>query len=138
LNALQGLRSFFGFPNVDRLASLYWSFFNPSFLFLSGDEQMIFSTRQAGVFLLPVALLLPLGLYHVATVRRTPIDVVLVLGFVTSPLVATLVAESAAIHRAAEMLPFGVLLATFGVVHLWPAEILERPRMVLLPLGAAA
>src|SRR5262249_23621454 len=29
LNALQGMRAFFSYTNVEHLASLYWSFFNP-------------------------------------------------------------------------------------------------------------
>src|SRR5262249_10008914 len=54
LSALQGVRAFFSYPNVDRLASLYWSFFNPSFLFFSGDRQVMFSTKLIGVFTLPI------------------------------------------------------------------------------------
>src|SRR5215813_13432253 len=62
LNALQGIRSFLSFPNVERLASLYWTYFSPAFLFFSGDRQMMFSTRTTGVFLLPLAVLLIVGL----------------------------------------------------------------------------
>jgi 4-amino-4-deoxy-L-arabinose transferase-like glycosyltransferase len=116
---LRAIRWFFGFANVDRLVSSYWSYFNPSFLFFTGDAQLPFSTRTAGVFLLGVAVLIPFGIYQ-AIVRRPSIPTVLVaLGFVTAPLAAILVPESPGIFRAAALIPFGALLAALGLEHLW-------------------
>jgi len=138
LNALQGLRAFLSYPNLDRLSGLYWSFFNPSFLFFSGDRQMMFSTRSIGVFTLPIALLLPIGMYHVLSARRNAGALIVLIGFVTAPLAALLGGEGGVINRAIELLPFTVLLATFGVEFLWSAWIGGRPRAFLVPAGAAA
>jgi 4-amino-4-deoxy-L-arabinose transferase-like glycosyltransferase len=135
LNALQGLRAFFSYPNLDRLASLYWSFLNPSFLFFSGDRLMTFSTRSVGVFTLPMAALLPLGVYHVCVLRRTLGPVLIVVGFVTAPLAALLGAEDAAIIRAVELMPFAVLLAVYGLEYLWSVPVDLPTRALLLPIG---
>jgi 4-amino-4-deoxy-L-arabinose transferase-like glycosyltransferase len=138
LNALQGLREFSSYQNLDRMASLYWSFFNPSLLFFSGDQQMMFSTRAAGVFALPMAFLIPIGIYQIVGRRRTAINLLVLAGFVTAPLAAVLVPEPAAINRAVAIMPFGALLATYGVECLWSAQLLERPRAVLLTLSAVS
>jgi 4-amino-4-deoxy-L-arabinose transferase-like glycosyltransferase len=138
LNALQGIRAFFSYPNAERLASLYWSFYNPGFLFFSGDRLMTFSTRSVGVFTLPLAALLALGVYYVCAERNPrPVFIVLV-GFVTAPIAALLGSEDAAIIRAAELLPFAVLLATFGIEYLWSVRIPGRSVSWLLPAGVAA
>lgn len=42
MDALQGLRSFFSYNNIESRAAVYWSFLNPSFLFFTGDLQMPF------------------------------------------------------------------------------------------------
>ena len=138
LNALQGLREYLSYPNLDRLSALYWSFFSPSFLFFSGDSQMMFSTRAIGVFVLPFAILIPIGAYHIVRHRTTPMNLLVLAGFVTAPVAAVLVPEPATIIRAVAILPFGALLATFGVEALWDARLVERPRPFILSAGVAA
>jgi 4-amino-4-deoxy-L-arabinose transferase-like glycosyltransferase len=138
LNALQGMRAFFSYTNLDRLASLYWSFYNPSFLFFSGDRLMTFSTRSIGVFALPMAVLLLLGLYQVCVRLRSFPGFVVLAGFVTAPVAALLGGEDAVIIRAVELLPFTVLLATFGLEYLLSQHISNRASTWLLPTGTAA
>jgi 4-amino-4-deoxy-L-arabinose transferase-like glycosyltransferase len=135
LNPVQGLREFLSFPNIDRLVSLYWTFFNPSFLFLSGDRAMMFSTRTIGVFLLPIAALLPCGLVRIAASGYSPVNLLIVVAFFTAPVAAVLGSEGAAIVRAAELLPFGALLAAFGVDYLWSAPSRIRFRRAVLPFA---
>lgn len=116
-------------------ADVFWNFFNPSFLFLSGDSSVANSTRLVGVFLLPVAVLLPCGVYHVLTERRTPFNTILLWGFVTAPVAAAILAEIA-IRRALAMLPFAVLIATFGLERLLanPQRIWRFAGVVVLAL----
>ena len=134
MDALQGLRSFLSYNSIEARAATYWSFLNPSFLFFTGDLQMPFSTRAVGVFLLPVAVLLVAGIGFAIRHPTAP-NVIAVLGFFTAPLAAVLVPENSEIIRAAAMLPFGVLLATMGVVALWQWPFLQRARFVLMPMG---
>jgi len=118
---LHAVRAFLSFTHVDEMASLYWSFFSPSFLFLSGDQQMTFSTRLAGVFLVAIAFLLVIGLRRVIVGSGRALDPILMLGFVTAPAAAVLVPEAGAINRAVELIPFTILLATIGLEDLWKA-----------------
>jgi 4-amino-4-deoxy-L-arabinose transferase-like glycosyltransferase len=135
LNALQGLRSLLSYPSLDRMSFLYWSFFNPSFLFFSGDRQMTFSTREVGVFLFAIAILLPFGIASVLGQARSRVSLLVLIGFITAPAAALLGAEDGVIIRAVELMPFAVLLAVFGLEYLWGARIAERPRRFLLPAG---
>src|SRR4051812_34864737 len=134
MDALQGLRSFLSYNNIEERAGIYWSFLNPSFLFFTGDAQMPFSTRAVGVFLMPAAVLMIAGACF-AIRRPSPAHLIVLLGFVTAPLAAVLVPENSEIIRAGAMLPFGVLLATMGVEAFWQWGRIDRARSVLMPLG---
>jgi 4-amino-4-deoxy-L-arabinose transferase-like glycosyltransferase len=137
MDALQGLRSFMSYNNLEERAGIYWSFLNPSFLFFTGDAQMPFSTRAVGVFLTPAAVLMVAGMCF-AIRRPTPAHLVVLLGFFAAPLAAVLVPENSEIIRAAAMLPFGVLLAAMGVEALWQWGRIERARVVLMSVGLLA
>lgn len=138
LNALQGLKELLGFPNVERMTSLYWSFLNPAFLFLSGDQSMTFSTRAAGVFPQVLALLIPIGLYRILAVDRTPFNLLLIAGFLVAPMPAVLVPEAGAINRATAMLPFGALLAAFGMKQLATLTTIRFARPTAGAIGISA
>jgi 4-amino-4-deoxy-L-arabinose transferase-like glycosyltransferase len=116
---LHNLHAFLNFAHIADLVSLYWSFFNPGFLFLTGDAQMMFSTRLAGVFLVAIAFLLVAGLRRAVVGPPTILGPLPWLGFVTAPLAAVVVPEPGAANRAVELLPFTVLLATLGLQDLW-------------------
>jgi 4-amino-4-deoxy-L-arabinose transferase-like glycosyltransferase len=134
LNLLQGMRELVSFPSVAARTTTYWSYLNPSFLFIDLTSTFMYSTRTTGVFLAPLALFVPLGLYQ-AFRSGEPKHVVLVLGFLTAPLAAVLVGEAGAIGRALELLPFGVLLAVVGIVHLWSGPRIALRRVVGLSAG---
>ena len=136
LNVLQGIRSFLSFPNVERLTASYWTFFSPAFLFFSGDRQMMFSTRTTGVFLLPLAVLLIVGLRFALIEWKQPRVLLVLLGFATAPVAALLGAEDGAITRAVELLPFTILLATHGVEYLWDLSARPAPRAIVVGVAA--
>jgi hypothetical protein len=114
---LRGLLGLLSFPSVSARAGVYYNYFNPSLLFLSGDGSIVNSTRHAGVFLLPVAIFLPAGIYAILALRRTPIPMLLVAGLAAAPLAGVLVGE-VMINRALVMMPFAVLISVFGIEHL--------------------
>jgi 4-amino-4-deoxy-L-arabinose transferase-like glycosyltransferase len=120
---------------VSDRAGAYWNFFNPSFLFLTGDSSLINSTREVGVFLLPIAVLLPLGIYQIVVVRPSRFNIMLLCGLVSAPLAAVMMA-AIEIRRALLLLPFAIVLATFGVERLLSARSrVWRFAAVLLLLG---
>jgi hypothetical protein len=119
----------------DRL-SVYYNFFSPEFLFVSGGNNVTNSTRQAGVFLAPLAPFFAVGLYDAAT-RWTRHKALVVLGFLTAPVAAIIIVENYAVDRALGLLPFGVLLATFGLVRMWEASCRRAWRPFWVPAGLA-
>jgi 4-amino-4-deoxy-L-arabinose transferase-like glycosyltransferase len=117
-NPLQGLRELASYVSLTERTSVYWDYFNPSFLLFSGDASLIDATRAAGVFLVPVGVLIAIGMYRAAVVQPTRHNLLLVAGVLTAPLAATLVAERYKINRALVLLPFAVLIATRGFEQL--------------------
>jgi 4-amino-4-deoxy-L-arabinose transferase-like glycosyltransferase len=135
LNPLQGMRELLSHSSIAARTTVYWSYLNPSFLFLDLTAPFMYSTRTTGVFLLPLALFVPVGLYQ-AFRSGEPRRILLVLGFLTAPVAAVLVGEAGAIGRALELLPFGVLLAVVGVVHLWSGPRIALRRVFCLSASA--
>lgn len=111
---------------LDKLAatvSTYWSYFDPSFLFMIGGPSMTTSTGRVGVFLLPLAILLPLGVF---TLLRRPdplgLHALILLAVVAAPIAATLKGQPFMTQRVMFMLPFASLIAVFGVEALLNAR----------------
>lgn len=109
--------------------NLYWQFFDPSYLFVSGDPSMVNSTRTSGLFPWAFAALLPIGLVAIAR-RRHPIGWVIAAGFLTAPIVS-IISGGIEMNRVMFAIPFTTLVATFGVVALWEGRS-------MLPRVAAA
>jgi 4-amino-4-deoxy-L-arabinose transferase-like glycosyltransferase len=99
---------------IQEYVSQYWNFHNPGFLFFVGSPNFQSSTRAAGVYLLPLAVFLAAGFYEIATRERTRFGWLVLAGFVTAPIPAVLVEEPFAIYREMVVLPFAILIATFG------------------------
>ncbi|HEX8028487.1 MAG TPA: glycosyltransferase family 39 protein [Vicinamibacterales bacterium] len=138
LSALQGLREFLSYPNIERMTSIYWSFLSPSVLFLSGDQLITFSTRQTGVFPTIMAILMMLGMVQVIERERSRFAWLVVAGFLIAPLPAVIVPENGAVNRATSLLPFGVLLASYGITWLWSFDVIRSARTMALVAGGAA
>ena len=71
-------------PNLAERVTLYWDYFNPSFLFFSGGADPMWATRRVGVFLLAIAILLPIGIYSVMR-RGWSTQLLLLVGFLFAP-----------------------------------------------------
>ena len=108
-------------PSVAERVTLYWDYFNPSYLFFAGGADPMWSTRRAGVFTLAFAVLLPCGVWNVLR-RRFSIPRALVLaGFLFAPLPIVLTLPEApryAVARDLLVVPFGVLVGVAGVEFL--------------------
>lgn len=125
---------------TDRV-SAYWAYFNPSFLFFAGDTSLINGTRYAGVFLLPVIVLLPIGLARLMSYGVTTATLV-TLSLLASPLAAAVVGERYRINRALMLLPFVSLVAAMGVDALWAggrrhSRVVALLLMIAIPLQFA-
>ena len=117
-----------------RWVGLYWSFFDPAFLFVSGDSSLINSTRESGFFPLAFAALIPIGLFGLVRSRQ-PVSLALVAGFVTAPLV-TIISGAVEMNRVMFAIPFGVLAAAYGAHVLFESRALAaRAAAVILLLS---
>lgn len=136
LNALQGLREFLSFQNIERMLSIYWSFLSPSVLFLSGDQLVTFSTRLAGVFPVVMGVLMLLGFAQIIDRERSRFAWAMVAAFLLAPVPAVVVPEAGAVNRATAIMPFGVLIAGYGLKWLWSVEIIRHARAAATMAGA--
>ena len=122
LEAADGRPQLFGYASLTERVAVYWDYFNPSLLFFAGDTGLINGTRYSGVFLWPLMVLLPAGVYRLAVQQRSVAGWLLTVALATSPLAATLVAERYRINRALVMLPLAALVATAGAEMMWASR----------------
>ena len=114
----------------------YRNFFGIEFLFQLGDIYLPFSTRTTGVFVPASGFLLGAGVFAALT-RRNVAGFLILIGFLTAPLAASVLVEEGAIRRATAMLPFGALLAALGAARL---DVITRITLFrpLTAIGGAA
>jgi 4-amino-4-deoxy-L-arabinose transferase-like glycosyltransferase len=99
---------------------IYWSYIDPSFLFVVGGNARNLSTGEAGVFLWPIAVLAPLGLLHL---RRSPeVRALLVTIMLAAPIPAVIKGTPYQIQRASGLLIIISLLAGLGLAALWSSR----------------
>ena len=116
----------------------YYNFFNPSMLFFRGGQSLLDSTREVGVFLLPMAVLLPVGVHHILVRHRHLADRFVLLGFFVAPFSALIVPEANA-SRAFAMVPLAALIATRGVQSLLrSASMVWRGLAIVLLIATVA
>jgi len=102
------IRDFAASSRVREIPSLYASFFDPQFLFINGPLRFR-ATQLVGVFLVGLAGALAVGLVYAAR-RRSTDDLLLLAGFLTGPVIASLGGEGQAVWRTLQLAPFGILL----------------------------
>jgi hypothetical protein len=113
---------------------LYWRFFDPSYLFVSGDASMINSTRTAGLLPMAFVILLPLGLVAIARDKRN-VGWIIAAGFLAAPIVSV-ISGGIEMNRVMFAIPFAVLIATYAVLGLWRSQSLT-PKLVAALLVAS-
>ena len=113
----------------------YYNFFDPSLLFFSGDQSLLDSTREVGVFLLPIVVFLPAGAYYILTHRRTIPDLFVLSGLLAAPIGALIVGEVKA-SRALVMAPLAALVCARGVEALMAARSLVWRGLAIVLLVA--
>lgn len=106
-NVLQGVREMVSWVGLTARSEVYYDYFNPAFLFLTGR-----------VLLLPLVVLIPAGLYRILTDETTPLARLSLAGFLAAPLAASLTAEPPTPGRILFMTPFAAIVSAYGVRHL--------------------
>lgn len=118
-----------GFTAAADTLHIYWSYFDPGFLFVQGGNARNLSTGDAGVFLLGVAVLLPVGLYAARHDRLAM--TLLIIGLVASPIPAVIKGAPYAIQRASGLLIYVSLASGLGLAFMMAS------RRALMRIAAA-
>jgi 4-amino-4-deoxy-L-arabinose transferase-like glycosyltransferase len=118
LDALQRVRESFNNNAVSDALNRYWRFYSPGYLFVTGGANLTNSTRAAGVFLPPLALLMLAGGVQ-AIVRWRVVGAIVWFGFLTAAIPAAVLPEEFTIDRELAKVPFAILLAVMGAEWLW-------------------
>ena len=116
---LQGLRSFLSYNSLESRAAVYWSFLIRASSFSPATCRCRFRRERSASFSTRCGV--PVAGIASAIRHSTPASLA-VLGFFTAPVAAVLVPENSEIIRAASMLPFAILLAT------WVSSLCGRGR----------
>jgi 4-amino-4-deoxy-L-arabinose transferase-like glycosyltransferase len=113
----------------------WWQYFNPDFMFLSGDTSLTNSTRSTGFVPAAFALLLPVGLFRLSKGSR--LERLIAIGFLTGPLAAVATGTlDLNRYRAMFVLPFAALVATYGIEWLWTSRAAWRRALAILLIAS--
>jgi 4-amino-4-deoxy-L-arabinose transferase-like glycosyltransferase len=121
LSATEGARQLASAPSIADRAAVYWDYFNPSFLFFAGDTGLLNGTRYTGVFLLPMAILIPVGL-AVILMKGGSARVLLAMTFAIAPAAAVTVGERYRINRALVLLPIAAMIGAAAIDWMWQSR----------------
>jgi len=140
LTPAEKLRELLSIGSLTVRLETFWDAFSPGRLFFTGESSLQISTRRAGSFLLPVAVLLGAGLGHLLR-ERTLSSGLLVFGLVSAPIPAVMMAD-VEIRRWLGVVPFVAVVAAYGVDRFLRAGGWRRAigvtLLLLLPLQFAA
>ena len=106
-NVLQGMREMSSWVGLTARTEVYYDYFNPAFLFLTG-----------GVLLFPLAVLIPAGLYQIVSDETTPIARLSMAGFLAAPFAASLTAQAPIPSRLLFITPFAAIVSAYGTKRL--------------------
>lgn len=112
---LDGVSAFFNWTTLGTRVSLYWGFFDPSWLFFDGPAARS-ALRGSAPFLWATIVLLVPGVRWTLTQVSAGVKVMLLGGLAVSPLAASTFGEPHAIYSAMAVVPIVLILATAGVV----------------------
>jgi hypothetical protein len=106
-NVRQGIREMTSWVGLTARSEVYYDYFNPAFLFLTGR-----------VLLWPLVVLVPAGLYQIVAEEATPLARLSLAGFLAAPFAASLTAEAPTPARILFITPFAAIVSAYGVKRL--------------------
>ncbi|MGH9139995.1 MAG: glycosyltransferase family 39 protein [Vicinamibacterales bacterium] len=106
-NLRQGLHEMVSWVGLTARSEVYYDYFNPAFLFLTGR-----------VLLFPMAVLIPAGLLQIVASEETLLARLSLAGFLAAPLAASLTAQAPIPARILFITPFAALVSTYGLKRL--------------------
>jgi len=117
------------FDNIFNFLYPYFSYFDPTFIFIKGDELLFHSTRIYGMVLLSTLPLFFIGIYQ--SVKKNKYWQLILVAYLSAPILMGLV-ES--VHRASRIMctiPIYCLLTMLGIYTVWQKKIIGKPLIIL-------
>jgi hypothetical protein len=102
-NLRQGVREMVSWVGLTARTEVYYDYFNPAFLFLTGR-----------VLLFPLAVLVPAGLFQIVSEERTVLARLSLAGFFAAPFAAALTAQAPTPGRILFVTPFAAMVSAYG------------------------
>lgn len=131
---MQSARGALRYYVMQRRLSLWWDYFDPVYLFVSGSGNVTLSTGTAGVLPMSCALLLPVGVY--CAIRQRGAALIILAGFLLAPLAPIMIDSGQAIQRSLVTTGFGAVLSAIGAAALLThTQRLRRTVAVLALVG---
>ena len=103
-NPRQGVREIVSWVGLTARSEVYYDYFNPAFLFLTGR-----------VLLMPLAVLIPAGFVQMVSHERTLLTRVSIAGFLAAPFAASLTADAPTPARILFITPFAAIVSAYGL-----------------------
>jgi hypothetical protein len=103
----QGVREMASWVGLTARSEVYYDYFNPAFLFLTGR-----------VLLFPLAVLVPAGLVQIVSDETTPLARLSMAGFLVAPFAASLTAQAPTDGRILFITPFAAIVSAYGLKRL--------------------
>lgn len=110
----------------------YISYFSAEILFTKGDASLIHSTQKTGVFLFPMVFLIVFGVLEIIKEKDLTSELILISSLIY-PAAPSIINEASRISRGLVVIPFGVLLATYGVKFIFNSKE-KLLKYLLLPI----
>jgi hypothetical protein len=114
---LDGLQAFVNWTTLGTRVSLYWGFFDPSWLFFDAAPSSGSPLRGASPFLFATSILLVTGVSRGLRLALPAWTQTLLAGLAVAPLAASTFGQRHAIGDALAIVPFAVVIATGGLAH---------------------
>lgn len=130
-NIIDNRRVLFGLLYVKH----YFDFFNPSYLFFSGDINPRFSSRDTGELFLWELPFILIGLYLLIA-KRSRSSVVIIGWFLLAAVGAATARETPHALRSETFIPTYEIIASIGIVYSW--VLLKKLLRVFIPVGLIA
>lgn len=125
---LQGMREMTSWVGLTARSESHWDYLDPALLFLS-RHNIRDAFRHPDVFLVPLAVCLPFGVYRTAAVAPTLTGWLMLGAFVLAPLAPAMLAERPVAGHLLLMAPVAAVIATRGLMDLINAASF-RPRVL--------
>ena len=136
VSPLDGTRAFVNWNTLGTRVSLYWGFFDPSWLFFDAASPAASPLRGASPFLFATMIGLVAGVSQRLRAGFTPVTLLLLAGLAGAPLAASTFGEARAIGEALVVAPFVTVVAAGGLAN-WLAHGGGWTRMLAWGLLAA-